>query len=137
VAVVVDASVALKWVISEADSSAAVALVRSESLIAPNYLFVECANVLWVKARRKQLSPQAAAAALAAIEAVPIRTVPAHAHVAEAQRIAFELDQAVYDCLYLAVALAELSVLVTADGEFLRAAQANAAFAQTVKPLVL
>ena len=50
--VIVDASVALKWVIEEDGSEAAGALLLEEPLAAPDLLIVECANVLWAKARR-------------------------------------------------------------------------------------
>ena len=44
--VVVDASVALKWVIEEDGSEAAQALVVRHPLAAPDLLMIECANVL-------------------------------------------------------------------------------------------
>jgi predicted nucleic acid-binding protein len=50
--VVVDASVVLKWVIEEDGSEAAEALLLNDPLLASDFLIVECANVLWVKARR-------------------------------------------------------------------------------------
>ena len=56
--VVVDASVALKWVIQEDGSEAAEALLRQEPLLAPDLLIVECANVLWVKTRRRGSAPR-------------------------------------------------------------------------------
>jgi hypothetical protein len=59
-AVVVDASVALKWVIEVEGSEAAEALLLNEPLLAPDFLIVECANVLWVKARRGALSRELA-----------------------------------------------------------------------------
>ena len=133
---VVDASVALKWVINEDGSDAARALVISETLAAPDLLFIECANVLWVKARRGQVLPADAAAAFAAIEATPIRSIPTRLHAAAAHAIAFELDQTAYDCLYLAAALAERATLVTADEAFARAAAAHAVYRSAVKLLM-
>ena len=44
--VVVDASVALKWVFDEPESEAAVAL-RDEELVAPALWLAEAANALW------------------------------------------------------------------------------------------
>ncbi len=44
---VIDASVALKWVIEEDDSAAAMALLLGEPLVAPDFLAIECANGLW------------------------------------------------------------------------------------------
>src|ERR1700738_2692376 len=50
--VVVDASVALKWVIEEDGSQAAGVLLLEQPLAAPDLLIVECANVLSAKAWR-------------------------------------------------------------------------------------
>jgi predicted nucleic acid-binding protein len=48
---VIDARVAVKWVVPEPDSTRAEVLL-DHGLVAPDLLFVECANVLWEKVRR-------------------------------------------------------------------------------------
>ena len=70
--ITVDASVALKWVIEEPDSDAARKLLAEDVLVAPDLLYIECANSLWRKVRRAQLDRDEARAAYAAIEAAPI-----------------------------------------------------------------
>lgn len=134
-AIVVDASVALKWVIEEEGSDAARSLIESDELAAPDLLFIECANVLWAKVRRKQIQRPDAMAAFAAIEAAPISSVPSRAHAASAQAIAFELDQTAHDSLYLAMALAERATLITADEAFGRAALAHPVYRNAVRLL--
>jgi predicted nucleic acid-binding protein len=132
---VVDASVAIKWVIEEPGSEAARALVLGEPLLAPDFLIIECANVLWTFVRRRLCSRDEGRAALAAIEAVPIQLLPAPIYVSAAQDIALDLSETVYDSLYLAVAFAERAVLVTADRKFAEAARRHGVYASSVRLL--
>lgn len=132
---VVDASVAIKWVIDEAGSDVARALVLEESLLAPDFLMVECANILWKLIRRRLISRDDGRAALGALEAVPIQLLPAPAYVTAAQDIAVDLAETVYDSLYLAVALAERAMLITADRRFTVSAQRHGVYASSVRVL--
>jgi len=133
--VVVDASVALKWVIEEDGSQAAQALIAEHPLAAPDLLAVECANVLWAKARRGILSRDLARTALDAILATPVRLLPSAPYAAAAQTIAFDLDQTAYDSLYLAVALADHATFITADESFAAAASRHGVYASSVQLL--
>jgi len=135
VTLIIDASVALKWVLDEDGSEAACALVAGDVLAAPDLLFIECANVLWVKARRGVISEADAKEAYAAIAATPIRPVSAALYAEEALSIAFDLDQTAYDSLYLAVALAERATLISADTAFLNAAAAHPLYRASVRAL--
>ena len=133
--VVIDASVALKWVLDEEGSPAARRLAATETLAAPDLMFIECANVLSVKVRRRLLSEADAKAGLQLIDEIPIRSVPSRAHVRAAQVIGFELGQTAYDSLYLAIAIAERADFVTADDVFARAAIAHPVYGRSVRRL--
>jgi predicted nucleic acid-binding protein len=135
VTIVVDASVALKWVLEEGDSEAAEQLVREETLAAPDFLVVECANALWARARRGTITRERAQAALDGILATPIQLLGAGDYVEAAQSLAFELDQTAYDSLYLAVALSQKATLVTADRAFVAAVRRHRVHRSAVRLL--
>ncbi|MFZ4069998.1 MAG: type II toxin-antitoxin system VapC family toxin [Caulobacterales bacterium] len=116
---VVDASVALKWVISEPDSHAADALRVTHDLIAPDLLFLECGSALWRSARRGAVTAEQALSGLTAIQAAPMTIAPSPTLAKRSQTLALELDHPIYVCLYLATALAYGVPLVTADERFL------------------
>ena len=60
-AYIVDASVALKWLVVEEHASRAVDLLQSGSdLFAPRLIIDEVANALWKKCRRQHLKPSEA-----------------------------------------------------------------------------
>ena len=48
---VIDASIAVKWVIEEDGTPEALALRQNAKLIAPELLVAECANILWKKSK--------------------------------------------------------------------------------------
>ncbi|MFU8822374.1 MAG: type II toxin-antitoxin system VapC family toxin [Gammaproteobacteria bacterium] len=118
--VVIDASVAIKWVAPEALSEHAVALLEGPRLSAPDLLVAECANILWKKVARSEMKGDAAIVAAQAIERIEIELVPMRLLLAESLKLALELDHPAYDCLYLALALARDCRFVTADGRLVK-----------------
>jgi predicted nucleic acid-binding protein len=132
---VVDASVAVKWVLMEPDSPTARNLVGAEPLVAPDFLMLECAHVLAMQVRRGRMAATEAEQGFRVIAAAGVRLVASPPLIAEAQRIAMELGQSVYDSLYLALAIEEGVSLVTADVRFADAARAHPAYAGRVVTL--
>ena len=120
-ALVVDASVALKWVVEEEGSEAALAL-KGRDLAAPSLLRIEAALALRTLAARKAIAPAAALDLLGLLQEAPMALVePDDALEQRALEIALDLGHPVYDCIYLALAERTGRRLVTADGRLLRA----------------
>ena len=116
---VVDASVAVKWVVPEPRSDQAAALL-DHTLVAPDLFFAECANVLWKKLRRGDLTEEEASIAARTLEQVDVVVVPSRAYLGRAVAIAAALEHPAYDAIYLAVAEAFGLRLVTADARLIR-----------------
>lgn len=115
--VVIDASVALKWVVPEDGSEAARALRRFE-LIAPNIWLAEVANALWRHVLRAELEQRQAEGLLRELKAAPVLTIPLEADIQIALGLASELSHPIYDCIYLALAQRESTYVITADRRF-------------------
>jgi len=121
VTIVVDSSVALKWVLDEPESEAALAL-RGEELIAPGFWLAEAANALWRHARLGQITAGEALERFDDLTHAPVVSLPIEPRVRQALGLAIEMDHPIYDCLYLAVALHHRTEVVTADRRFAAAA---------------
>ena len=85
-AAVVDASVAVKWVLPEPDSDRAVAL-RDKVLHAPDLALAECGNALWVRVHRGVLSKAEAEICFAELSLAPVRWTPTEQLAAEAMAL--------------------------------------------------
>ncbi|MBE7184444.1 MAG: type II toxin-antitoxin system VapC family toxin [Methylobacterium mesophilicum] len=113
---VIDASVAIKWAVGEEGSDAATALLgRGEPPVAPQFVLLESANVLWKKVARRELDGNQAEVGFALIKKAFPTLVPDFSLIDRALSIALELSHPVYDCLYLACAESTGFPLVTAD----------------------
>lgn len=112
--VVVDASVAAKWLAPEPGSEAAQALL-DEELVAPDLLYAEVANILWKKATRGEMTADAAGLAARWLLQVPMRIHDGASLFAQSVALAQRLGHPAYDCFYLAAAVRADCRLVTAD----------------------
>lgn len=133
-AAVVDASVALKWVLNEADSHLALKL-HGAALSAPDFLLSECANVLWARVRRREISRSQAEVSHAELAAAPIVWTPTGDVTADAFLLALDLGHPVYGCLYLALAVRQNVPVVTADRRLLALGASVPRLSTLVMPL--
>lgn len=123
---VVDASVAVKWLLPEEGSAQAIALIEAgHDLYAPDLLTSEIGNVLWKKGRRGDLSDIATQRLLAEFLDIRLRWADSRRLAADALEIARHHDRSFYDSLYLALAHAIDGSLVTTDARFANALAAT------------
>ncbi len=119
---VVDASVAVKWLVAEEDSESANRLAAgAEDLHAPRLMASEVANTLWRKARLGEIGRDRAGVLMAALTEMPVRWNVDETLCADAVRLALALDRPVYDCVYLALAHRVGAQVITADVRFANA----------------
>jgi predicted nucleic acid-binding protein len=121
VRIVIDASVAVKWVLNEPQTEAAVTL-RDEQLLAPTLWLAEAANALWRHVQLRELTAQQALARMSELEKAPVASLAMEPYVSAALELAARGNHPVYDCVYLAVALHHGLTLVTDDRRFAAAA---------------
>jgi len=117
--IVVDASVAVKWLVPESDSVVAMQILHgSYELHAPRLLVSEITNVLWRITVSGSLEGLDAHRVVAEVEGMSLQWTDDEAICVEALRIALELGHPAYDCMYLALAILIGGLVVTADRRF-------------------
>jgi len=132
---VVDASVAIKWLVDEAGSDAAASLKRAD-LAAPALIRIEVANVLRTLSARKSIAAGVAIDLFALFQTAPVVVVE-HDDALErrALELAIALGHPVYDCLYLALAERMGVRMVSSDVKFVSTV-AGTRFGPLVRALV-
>jgi predicted nucleic acid-binding protein len=130
---VVDASVALKWLSLFAmepfvdrakrllDRGAAGEIRR----LVPDLFWLEVGNVLCKAVRRRNCDVIEANEALREMQQLPLKTASSVRLVNSAQRITIQYGRSIYDSLYVALAKASGSQLVTADEKLANALAAH------------
>jgi predicted nucleic acid-binding protein len=120
---VLDASVAIKWAMPLAREPLTDESLRlfkryadgEVDFIVPDVFWAEVGNVLWKGTRQRRWRQVEAEAVAADMQARDFKTVSSLVLLPEALRIAFAHDRAVYDCLYVALAVQFKRDLITAD----------------------
>ena len=122
-ALVIDASVALKWVLPERDSNLAKALIKAdEELLMPDSWLNEACNICWLQVRKGKWTSDEAREALALIRAQVPPTPTGELDLHEvALDIGLAINHSTYDTLYVAFTIAVgARGLVAADSAFVR-----------------
>ncbi len=122
---VLDASVALKWVLPEADAAKAIALRQdyrngTHELLAPDIFPVEVAHGLARAERRRIIRPPQGLALLTDVMLTPPQFYVYLPLLLRAFNIASQARVGVYDCLYVALAEREGCGFIKADDRLVR-----------------
>lgn len=123
--IVIDASVAIKWVLAEPDREEAVRLLDayesgSVDLIAPAVIVEEVASALSKRCRGGHITARQSERAFQGFEIR--RPVLIENDVPGGLALSLQHKLSFWDCLYLSLAMDQRSDLVTADQRFHRAA---------------
>jgi predicted nucleic acid-binding protein len=130
---VIDASVAAKWILpasGETLTREALELLKGYTagdvrFVVPDLFWAELANVLWKAVRQGRVRVASAESGLRAMRDRNFPTVSSHTLLVEAFAIAIAFDRAVYDSLYVALAVTSKSQMVTADERLANALAAH------------
>jgi predicted nucleic acid-binding protein len=119
---VIDASVAVKWMVREPGNDVARELFElPDPLVAPDWLLIEAASTFWKKVKGGELLELHAERHLQDLPEFFSRLYESHGLAHAALGLSFRLRHSVYDCLYLALAVRENCQVVTADVGFFEA----------------
>jgi len=125
VTLIVDASVAVKWVLVEPGGDQALALLRSfaageTDLIAPRLIQEEVASALAKRFRRRQISSAQAENAFAEFLEHRPGLMDTSDDLRRALALSLEHQISLWDSVYLALAIRTRADLITADQRFYR-----------------
>jgi predicted nucleic acid-binding protein len=133
---VVDASVVFKWLVAEEDSEIALSLRREHDLLAPDLVLVECRNAALTNFRKGELTRDEAVRVDRDLLGLHyLQTVPSTLLLSDAFAISLELRHPIYDCVYVAAAIAAHRLLVTADKRFAAKLASSSTTADRVRTL--
>jgi predicted nucleic acid-binding protein len=127
---VVDASVAVKWVVEEDHSAKAVLLLEFDACHAPDHWRAEAVNVLWSKVCYGDLAAADAEERMAILLRAPVIATPIADLMPRAFAIAVARTVTIYGALYVALAETRDIPLVTADERLIRRLSGDPALAK-------
>ncbi|NJL57900.1 type II toxin-antitoxin system VapC family toxin [bacterium] len=116
---VVDASVVIQYAITQTYTSEAQALIArmylGDRLYIPEFCLLECTNVLWKQVRFQGLPQSQARAIINELLALAFDITPTVPLLSRTLPIGLSCELAIYDSLYIALALELNCPLVTVD----------------------
>lgn len=117
---VIDACVAVKWCIREPlYDEARILLSQPNELFAQDLIWLECLNAILRKTQRGELSREDGWEAFLTLHSFSeLITFPTVSLLDDAYQIAAQMNHALYDCIYLALALKQDAKVITADNQF-------------------
>jgi predicted nucleic acid-binding protein len=116
--IVADTSVVVKWAIDE-DSCGAARDLIGQAVLAPDLILVELGHVLTKKVRRRELEATDARIAYMQLPLL-LEVTSSRPYERRAFELALQLQHAIADCYFLALAETANMPLVTADQVFLK-----------------
>jgi len=130
---VIDSSVAFKWVVLEVDSDSALRLrddfvSGSHELIAPSIFPIELAHALTRAERQARVNHRQALVLLTEVLQLGLDLHESLALLPRAVELSSSMRIGVYDCLYVALAERESCELVTADSRLVNVLQPTLPF---------
>ncbi|MBI5669557.1 MAG: type II toxin-antitoxin system VapC family toxin [Chloroflexi bacterium] len=133
---IVDASVVVETLVEGPHSSNARLLfhklLRGDVIVVPEFCLVECTNVLWKQVRFQNMPKPQAERLLSDLRALPLKRVPVKKLLPVALDIGLRHHLAVYDSIYIALALRSGYPLISLDHPQVAAAEAEGV---VLKPL--
>jgi predicted nucleic acid-binding protein len=117
---VIDTCALVKLVVPEdySDTVSAIAELHRASriqLIAPEFVLLECANVLWKHASRHNAPIADMMSAFEILRRLDVRLIPQDSLIEDALRFALDVGIVVYDAIFCVAAERSRSALITED----------------------
>jgi predicted nucleic acid-binding protein len=128
--VVVDCSVAAKWILQEADPPEALRLLDEQeadkfSLIAPDLLLTEFASLIAKRVRRARMPVAEGHRAFGLMRESRLKLMETRQLLEPALELALYNQMSLWDCVYLALAIERNCALITADRRLFRGRSAR------------
>lgn len=127
---VVDCSVAAKWILPEPGRDAALHLLKQYEtgeilLIAPDLLLAEFASLLAKRTRRREISAREAEYAFDLMQRFAPRLFDMRSRIRTAFSIALQHHLSLWDCVYIDLAIEHSCSVITADKRLFRGTTAR------------